>query len=168
MAASDSGFFRLATARKAMREEPVAMRWYVLCVVLLLLAVACTCFAVWTASSARETTPLANANASDSLSLAYSVQGSNGQSHEVRESVSFGDDGLAESSTLSIQAENDEAAALLLADAKERFGAAWSGGSVEGGVAVFTVDVRSEHVDRKTYQALIMESTTDARVLDAA
>lgn len=143
------------------------MRWYVLCAVLLVLAVACTCFAVWTASSARETTPLAVAAAPGSLSFAYSIQDPSGQSHEARESVTFGADGLAESSTLTIQAESDEAAALLLADAKERFGAAWSGGSTEGGAAVFTVDVRAEQVDRKTYQALIMESTTDARILDA-
>lgn len=93
------------------------------------------------------------------------MQGPDGQLRNARESVAFGDDGLAESSTLSIQAESDEAAEALLSEAKEQFGSSWSGGSVEGGNAVFTVDMRAERIDRKTYEALIMANTADARLL---
>ena len=150
---------------KATQAGRAAMRWYLLCGVLLLLAVACTCFAVWTASGTREVPSLAS-SPSGSMSFAYTVQGPDGRLHEAMESVSFGDDGLVESSAFTIQAESDDDAALLLADAKEQFGSAWSGGSVKDGAAVFTVDVSAERVDKETYRALIMESTTDARMLN--
>lgn len=151
--------------RRSVRDTSPTARWYVLCAVLLALAVASTCFAVWTSVGTREAPALSSVPASGALTFAYTVQGPDGQPRDVRESVAFGDDGLAESSTLSIQAESDEAAEALLSEAKEQFGSSWSGGSVEDGRAAFTVDVRAERIDRKAYEALIMANTADARLL---
>lgn len=151
--------------RRSVRDPSPTARWYVLCAVLLALAVASTCFAVWTSAGTREAPALSSVPASGALTFAYTVQGPDGQPRDVRESVAFGDDGLAESSTLSIQAESDEAAEALLSEAREQFGSSWSGGSVEDGRAAFTVDVRAERIDRKAYEALIMANTADARLL---
>lgn len=151
--------------RRSVRDASPTACWYVLCAVLLALAVASTCFAVWTSAGTREAPALSSVPASGALTFAYTVQGPDGQPRDVRESVAFGDDGLAESSTLSIQAESDEAAEALLSEAREQLGSSWSGGSVEDGRAAFTVDVRAERIDRKAYEALIMANTADARLL---
>ena len=151
--------------RKANQDGRVSTRWFVVCGLLLALMVASTCFAVWTTGEQGEAAPV-DSPESNELAFGYTALDSNGLPREVRERVEFDSDGFAESSSLSVQAENDEAAALLLADAQMQFGSAWSGGSVVNSAAVFTVDVRNQHVDRDAYTALVMENTTDAHLVD--
>lgn len=139
--------------------------WYLASACLFVLALACTCYAVYAAAQGAEQQPPASIATSSPDEAAvqryrYSVQGSDGTVRSVMETARFGIDGFVAESTVSFEAQNESEAALFLEDAQARFGDAWVSGSIEDGKAVFTIKHENK-LDREAYGALLEATTID-------
>ena len=150
-----------------------ATTWYVACALLLALAAACTCLAVCSgsplsASPLVEPGPQAAiaAGRPDSMTFEYTVRGPENRTYQATEVASFGADGFLDCSAITIDVLSADEAERLLAHAREEFGSAWVGGSVEEGRVAFTVDAEREGIDREAYSSLLMSNTTDCKVID--
>ena len=134
--------------------------WYLISVCLFALALACTCYAVFSSVESHKVVSSASLSSeSGDRRFRYEVEGSDGALRSVVETARFDVDGFLSESTVSFEAASDEEAAWFLEDARAQFGNEWMSGAVENGNAVFTVRVADSTLDRAAYAALLQSGT---------
>lgn len=168
--------FAMPEARETAPSNRVRTNvWYVAGALLLLIAAACTWYAV-SAGSASAASLLpgsasqarAVADGASRVTFEYTVQGPDGSLCEATEVAEFDADGFLDCSTISIDAATAEEAEALLAHAREQFGSTWVGGSVQEKQVSFTIDTERDGIDRAAYANLLMSNTTDCSVVEPA
>ena len=95
----------------------------------------------------------------------YTSPGSDGEGRPTVETVSFGRDGLCETSTIEVELSDAEAAQAFVGDLERDFGSAYREGSAEGATARATVDVSANRLDREAYEDELRVSVEDLAIV---
>ena len=91
----------------------------------------------------------------------YAKPGNEADKTSVTEKVTFGGDGLCESSSLEVQFSDASAAEEFLRALELDFGTAYCEGEVKDNVATAVVDVSSNKLDREGYEDALRDSVVD-------
>lgn len=95
----------------------------------------------------------------------YTASGSDGEERPTVETVSFGRDGLCETSTIEVELSDAEAAQAFVEGLERDFGSAYREGSAEGATARATVDVSANRLDREAYEDELRVSVEDLAIV---
>ena len=117
------------------------------------------------AEPGKQPKPAEGKDLSGSVTYRYVTTGADGDERPTTETVSFGGDGLCETSTLEVQLADDAAVEAFLQGLERDFGSSCKESEAQGANARAVIDVSANKLDREGYEDALRVSVEELTIV---